>query len=93
MDIRTKEDWIASAKYVVPLLPEYMSSQSGAVDPEKVEAELSRLLEAEDWPALHVRFEQIWAWLPDSPGIHRHPFGRLCDLCSEYWVFAEAPTP
>lgn len=93
MSIRTKSDWIAAAKYVVPLLPEYMASQSGAIDPCKVEAELGRLLAAEDWETLYGRFEEIWSWLPDSPSIHRHPFSHLCDLCSEYWVFEEAVQP
>lgn len=91
MSIQTKADWIESARYVVPLLPDYMAGQSGAVNPSMVEAELGRLLAAEDWPALHGRFEEIWSWLPDSPSIRVHPFGRLCDLCSEFWVFTEEP--
>lgn len=89
MTILTKEDWVSEAKEIVPLLPEYMASQSPHVSTEMVEAELGRLLGAEDWKALHGRFNEIWAWLPDSPSIRVHPFGRLCDLCSEYWVFEE----
>lgn len=89
MTILTKEDWITEAKAVVPLLPEYMVSQNGNVNPGMVEAELGRLLAAEDWPVLHGKFNEIWSWLPDSPSIRRHPFGRLCDLCSEFWVFDE----
>lgn len=93
MSINTKEDWIASAKYVVPLLPDYMANRSGSVDPSMVEAELGRLLSAEDWAGLHGRFEEIWSWLPDSPSIRVYPFGLLCDLCSEYWVFDEDIQP
>jgi len=90
MNIRTKEDWIAEARYVVPLLPEYMAEISGQADPGMIEAELSKHLEAEDWGMLLKRFNEIWNWLPDRPDIHRHPFGNLCDLCSESWVFEEA---
>ncbi|MDE3796957.1 hypothetical protein I7G59_06365 [Sinorhizobium meliloti] len=89
MTINTKEDWIAEARYVVPLLPEYMASVSGQADPSMIEAELNKHLAAEDWKMLYRRFNEIWSWLPDRPDIHRHPFGRLCNLCSEYWVFEE----
>jgi len=89
MSIKTKEDWIVEARYVVPLLPDYMANISGQVDPEMVEEELSKLIAAEDWEMLRKRFHEIWAWLPDRRDIHRHPFGNLCDLCSEDWVFNE----
>ena len=89
MSIQSKEDWIAEARYVVPLLPEYMASVSGQADPDMVAAELNKHLDAQDWKTLHQRFSEIWSWLPDRPDIHRHPFGRFCDLCSEYWVFEE----
>lgn len=90
MIIETKEHWIQLAKDTVPLLPDYMYDESpGRVDPSMVATELNRLLEAEDWKALHGRFNEIWEWLPDRPSIRRHPFGDLCDLCSEYWVFEE----
>jgi hypothetical protein len=87
--IKSKEDWIETAKYVAHMLPGYMSQISGNVDEASVDAELSMLVAEEDWEELHNKFEQIWAWLPDRPDIHRHPFSRLCDLCSEYWVFEE----
>lgn len=87
--INNKQDWIDEAKYVANLMPSYMAEQSGNVDPCMVEEELQSLIDKEDWKSLHRRFEQIWSWLPDSPSIHRHPFGRLCDLCSEYCVFDE----
>lgn len=87
--IRTKDDWIATARYVVPLLPEYMASISEAVRPDMVEAELSKHLAAEDWNALRKRFHEIWFWLPERPYIRRHPFGPLCDLCSEDWALRE----
>lgn len=89
MGIQTKEDWIETAKVVVPLLPEYMAEESGQVDPGMVETELTKHMEAEDWPMLHQRLNEIWAWLPDRPSIHRRPFSQLCDLCSEFWVFEE----
>ena len=25
----------------------------------------------------------------DRPSIHRHPFGQLCDLCSEDWALLD----
>lgn len=90
MIIKTKDDWIELAKKTVPLLPDYMASMSGNVEPSMVEIELTRLLEAKDWPKLHGRFQEIWNWLPDAPHIRVRPFGDLCDLCSEYWVFEEA---
>ena len=89
MAIETKADWISEAKYVAPLMPEYMTSISGQADYDMVEAEMTRLLAAEDWDTLRKRFHEIWSWLPDRGDIHRHPFGRLCDLCSEDWVFDE----
>lgn len=87
--IKTKQDWIDTAKYVVPLLPEYMSGLSGAVDPGMVEAELNKHLAAEDWQQLRKRFHEIWGWLPDNPSIRHHPFFQLCDLCSEDWALKE----
>lgn len=87
--IKTKSDWIATAKYVVPLLPDYMAQISGQADPEKIEEHLTGLLKAEDWDALRKRFHEIWNWLPDRPDIRVHPFGPLCDLCSEDWVFSD----
>lgn len=87
MQIKTRDDWIEAAKTLVPLMPEYLSSFSEAVVSEKVETELSGLVTEGNWHKLHQRFEEAWAWLPDSPSIHRHPFGLLCDLCSEFWVF------
>jgi len=84
--IKTRQDWIETARYVVPLLPDYMASISGQADPAMIEEELNKHLEAEDWNMLRKRFHEIWNWLPDRPDIHRHPFGRLCDLCSEDWA-------
>lgn len=88
MHIKTMDDWIAEAKEVAPLLPEYMASISGQSDPEMIEAELTKHLNAEDWEMLRKRFHEVWSWLPGRADIHRHPFGRLCNLCSEDWVFA-----
>lgn len=88
MVIKTKGDWIALAKQTVPLLPDYMASQM-QVDSTKVETELAELLEAEDWPMLLTRFNEIWAWLPDRPSIRVRPFFDLCDLCSEAWALEE----
>ena len=93
MTIRTFEDWIAQAKVVAPLLPEYMYYISpGQVDPGMVRREMDRLLEAEDWELLATRFQEVWSWLPDRADIRRHPFGLLCDLCSE-WKVWEAHDP
>lgn len=90
MIIDTKEKWIQTAQEVVPLLPDYMAEFSGQVDTLMVEAELTRLLNNQDWKMLHKRFNEIWFWLPDNSSIRHHPFFKLCDLCSEYWVFREA---
>lgn len=89
MSIKTKDDWIELAKSTAPKMPDYMAEFSGNVDPSMVEAELTRLIDAEDWHALHGRFEEIWSWLPDRPDIRHHPFGDLCDLCSESWAIYE----
>lgn len=90
MNIRTKEDWIELARVTVPLLPEYMSDQLGnRIDPILAENALNQNLIEENWEALHQKFQDIWEALPDKPSIHRYPFGNLCDLCSEYWVFYE----
>lgn len=89
MSIKSRQDWIDTARYVVPLLPSYMASVSGQADPARIEDELNKLLQAEDWKMLCKRFHEIWNWLPDRPDIHRHPFGRLCDLCSEDWELSE----
>lgn len=93
MIIKTRQDWIDLAKTTAPKMPEYMAEFSGAVDPGMVEAEMERLLTAEDWEGLHGRFEEIWPWLPDSPDIRHHPFGDLCDLCSEGWAIYEEVEP
>jgi hypothetical protein len=92
MSIHSRQDWIDTARAIVPRLPNYMASISGQVDPDMVEAELSRLLTAEDWEGLRKRFHEIWWWLPDRADIRRHPFGSLCDLCSEDWALNEAPS-
>jgi len=89
MTIRNKADWIETARYVVPLLPAYMAEESGQADPGMIEAELTKHLDAEDWEMLRQRFHEIWPWLPDRPSIHRHPFGQLCDLCSEDWALLD----
>lgn len=88
-EIKSKEDWIATAIYVAARLPEYMGRQRNNVLEDKIAGELNELLAAEDWKGLHRYFQTIWNWLPDRPEIHVHPFGPLCDLCSEYWVFTE----
>lgn len=87
--IENRQDWIESAKITAPKMPDYMSEFSGNVDASKVEAEMTRLIDAEDWKALHGRLEEIWSWLPDDPSIRHHPFGDLCDLCSEAWAIYE----
>ena len=89
MRIETKEDWIKLATKIIPDIPKYMADHSGQVQPEMVEAELTKLLEAKDWEKLHTRFEEIWNWLPDNASIRYYPFFDICDLCSEYWVFQE----
>lgn len=88
MIIKTKEDWIELAKATAPKMADYMV-QHGNCDPFVVEEEMTRLVKEEDWHKLHRYFEDIWTWLPDSPSIRHHPFGDLCDLCSEFWVFDE----
>lgn len=89
MAITTRQDWIDEARYVVPLLPEYMSRISGQVNPSIVEDELNKHVSNENWITLSRRFHEIWHWLPDRSDIHVHPFSRLCDLCSEDWVLSE----
>lgn len=89
MVINTKADWIEGAKELAPLLPAYMAEFSGAVNEGMVEAELNRLISSSDWAGLHGRLAEVWSWLPDTPSIRHHPFGLLCDLCSEFWVFEE----
>lgn len=87
--IKTKADWIETAQYVIPLLPEYMAGQRNNVLEDKIATELISLLKAEDWKGLHGYFQSVWNWLPDRPEIHRHPFGLLCSLCSEEWAIHE----
>lgn len=89
MDINTKEDWVNLARETIPLLPDYMQSQSGNINPDMVLTELTGLLEAGNLQKLHGRFEEIWAWLPDRPDIRVKPFFDLCDLCSESWAIYE----
>ena len=89
MTIKTKQDWIDLAKRTAPKMPDFMSEFSGNIQPSMIEDEMSRLVEAENWEKLHERFEEIWSWLPDDSSIHRHPFGDLCDLCSEAWALYE----
>lgn len=90
MGINSKQDWIDLARVTAPKMSAYMSEFSGNIQPDMVDAEMDRLLAAEDWKALHGRFEEIWAWLPDDPSIRHHPFGDLCDLCSEVWAINKA---
>ncbi len=87
--IKTQEDWWNTAKSIIPRLPDYMNEFNGGISEEKVLTELNSLVENHDHNKLWSRFEEIWAWLPDRPDIHHGPFGDLCDLCSEYWVFQE----
>jgi hypothetical protein len=84
-DIRTQDDWWKSAKETLPLLPDYASSFGRNWDAEKAE----KALADRNWMQLYRLFEKLWADLPDSPIIHIHPFGDLCDLCSESWVFTD----
>jgi hypothetical protein len=92
MIIKTQEDWITLAGSTIPLLPAYMS-EFGNIDEYKAGDHLLALYEAKNWPELHTRFEEIWAWLPDTSSIRHRPFFDLCDLCSEYWVFEENDDP
>jgi hypothetical protein len=85
-NIRTQEDWWKSAKETIPKLAAYaddFGSTRGTWDGDAALKEL----EAKDHEALHRRFNNLWMRLPDHPRIHVHPFGDLCDLCSEIWVF------
>jgi len=88
MIIKTKEDWIELAKRTAPKMPEYMSQHGNGMT-SKVEEEMTKLVDAEDWKKLHSRFEEIWSWLPDRSDIRHHPFSDLCDLCSEGWALYE----
>lgn len=90
MTIRSRQDWVDLAKATAPKMPSYMAEFSGNIQPSMIEAEMTSLVEARDWEKLHQRFEEIWSWLPDDPSIRHHPFGDLCDLCSESWALYEA---
>ncbi len=87
-EIETRQDWIDTAKAVAAQMAEYMPLH-GNRDPSMVDAEMSRLVDAEDWEGIRARFHEIWAWLPDRQDIHHGPFGDLCDLCSEDWALEE----
>lgn len=89
MQIKTKEDWIALAEQTVPKLGDYIVEQLPRADRDVAQAALDTDLANEDWDALHTKFEEIWASLPDNPSIRHAPFFDLCDLCSEYWVFED----
>lgn len=89
MTIQTKDDWWEVATKTIPLLPEYMSRFNQNIVQDKVLEDLTKCLNEKNHVQLHDYFFRIWNWLPDSPRIHQHPFGQLCDLCSEYWVFQE----
>jgi hypothetical protein len=87
-NIKTKEDWWKSAAETIPKLREY-SDNFGYTRGKWDEEAAKKELEVKDHESLARRFNQLWAALPDSMSIHMHPFGDLCDLCSEYWVFQE----
>jgi len=85
MIIQTKADWWAEAQMMQHYLPDYAAH----FNLEWPTDEAWKLIEAGDHEKLHSLYEQLWSDLPDSPSIHFHPFGQLCDLCSEYWPFQE----
>jgi hypothetical protein len=82
--IKTKDDWWALAKEVMPQLKEYMREfDIGLTNFEAAEQALNE----GDAHTLHRLFEFCWGALPDSESIRFGPFFDLCDLCSEVWVF------
>lgn len=85
--IRSQADWWAYAEAACKQLPEYAAEMCRGWD----ESKAAEALAGKDYVTLHVMCERLWADLPDSPGIHWGPFGTLCDLCSEYWVFEGDP--
>lgn len=85
MNIQTKEDWWNGARSMQSQLPDYAAEFGLEWPVEKADS----LIKSGDHRSLHSLYEQLWGDLPDSPSIHFHPFGQLCDLCSEYWPFEE----
>lgn len=85
--IRNQDDWWAYAEQALKQLPEYAAEMYRDWDEERATTALAQ----KQHMVLHEMCEKLWADLPDSPGIHWGPFGMLCDLCSEYWVFEEDP--
>ena len=83
MTVRNKDDWFMLAAQTIPKLPEY-AGEFGLEFPYK---DAMKALVNLDHEYLHCLFEKLWSDLPDNPSIQFYPFGDLCDLCSEYWVF------
>jgi hypothetical protein len=85
MTIRTQDDWWNLATDTVPLLPDYARKLGFDFDLGYAKAALSD----RSHTVLKRMFEKLWRDLPDTRSIRHYPFGNLCDLCSEYWVFED----
>ena len=90
MTIETLEDWVELAKKTIPLLPEYLD-EFRPVQIDVLEDMCAELVEKEDWNELWHLFNNMYNFLPDTPGIRHRPFFDLCDLCSEYKVWEQPP--
>lgn len=93
VDIRTRDEWIASAEQTIPLLRDY-ADQFAVTRGTWNEDEANQLLAdiksgGKGFTRLANMFEKLWIALPDHAGIREHPFFDLCDLCSERWVGEE----
>lgn len=86
MTIQSQTDWWALAHVALPAMRDYALEFDCAFNEDAANEELTRQEHAKLW----ARFQQLWSDLPDHPSIRIYPFGPLCDLCSEYWVFDPA---
>lgn len=84
--INDRADWWQLAGDTIPLLPQYAAENGCAFDAGYAKAALTDRSHV----ILKRMFERLWRDLPDSSSIRYHPFGDLCDLCSEYWVFTDS---
>ena len=85
--INNQIDWWNLATATIPLLSQYAAENGCDFDERYAKAALSDRSHV----ILKRMFEKLWRDLPDNSSIRYHPFGDLCDLCSEYWVFTDCP--
>lgn len=83
MVINSCIEWWEAASLVIPDLPTYATQFGLKFDQIVAIANFNN----KDHKKLYHQFFDLWESLPDIPEIREDIFFKLCELCSEHWVF------